>query len=614
MPASARLLAFVSLLAASPALTPAVGAGQPQRAAPGDRGSEVSAPISNIVYDVTFDDSTARRRLIHVTMSFAAGSNDPVVLSLPAWTPGAYEISYFSRGVLGFAAAANGKPLSWDKLDYDTWRVRANGAKAVTVSFDYLADTLDNAMSWARSDFALFNGTNLFLYPEGRGFDFGATVRVHTNAGWHVATGMTPAGAARTYTASNYHDLVDMPFFIGRFDFDSVRVADRWLRLATYPAGSVPATDRTQDFAQLGKIIEAQGSVFGEIPFQSYTLMQIADSSFGGISGLEHQNSHVDVTTPLAIGQPILTSIYAHEIFHAWNVKRLRPADLWPYQYAHEQPTPWLWVSEGITDYYADLSEVRSGVIDSVAFLELTAGKMAEVANARPVALEDASLSTWVHPEDGTSDIYYPKGSLAGFMLDILIRDASDNAKSLDDVMRQLYRDAYKHGKGFTGDQWWSAVSAAAGGKSFADFYARYVDGREPYPWPTILPLAGLRLTVDTVRIPTLGVTTLADSGGLRVAAIAPGSTAEEAGLEPGDYLLSLSGIPVTERGFISRFREKVGTRAGAPVTFEVRRGDETLSRTGKLRVDERISMHLEADRNATPKAARIRAGLFHGH
>jgi predicted metalloprotease with PDZ domain len=605
----AGLLSASLLLPVSAALAPC----RSQRPAPGDRGSEVSAPISNIIYDVTFDDSTARQRTIRVAMSFRTAGNGPVVLSLPAWTPGAYEISYFSRAVLAFAANGDGKALDWDKLDYDTWRIRTNGARSVTVSFEYLADSLDNAMSWAQPDFVLFNGTNLFLYPEGRSFDFGATVRVHTNPAWRVATGMTPAAQPNTYTAGTYHDLVDMPFFVGQFDLDSAQAAGRWLRFATYPKGSVPPPLRTRTLAQVGKILEVEGAVFGEIPFDRYTILQIADSTYGGISGLEHQNSHVDVTSPLAIGQPILLSIYAHEIFHAWNVKRLRPADLWPYQYAHEQPTPWLWVSEGITDYYADLAEVRSGAIDSTGFFELTAGKMAEVANAPPVALEDASLSTWVHPEDGTENIYYPKGSLAGLMLDILIRDASDNRRSLDDVMRQLYRDTYKRGTGFTAEQWWSAVSATAGGKSFADFYAKYIDGREPYPWETVLPLAGLRLVIDTVHVPTLGLTTIADSSGLRITAVAPGSSADEAGIRAGDYLLALSDVPVAERGFIARFREKVGTRPGTPVNFTVRRGDDTLSLTGKLQVRDRLTMRVEPDPQATPKAVRIRTSLLHG-
>ena len=121
-------------------------------------------------------------------------------------------------------------------------------------------------------------------------------------------------------------------------------------------------------------------------------------------------------------------------------------------------------------------------MIDEKGFYALTAEKMNEVMNTTPVSLEDASLNTWVHPVDGTAYIYYPKGSLAGLMLDVMIRDASDNKRSLDDVMRGLYESTYKHGRGFTPAEWWSAVTSAAGGKSFASFNARYIDGREPFP------------------------------------------------------------------------------------------------------------------------------------
>lgn len=603
-----RLSLFLAMFAA-----PMLAVSAPAGAQAARTQAQVSAPISNVSYQVSFDSASARKRVLHVDMSFTVGGGDaPVLLALPAWTPGSYELDYFARAVLRFDAQSNGRALAWDKLDYDTWRVRPSGGKSITVSFDYLADTLDNAMAWARSDFVMFNGTNVFLYPEGRSFDFPSTVTIRTDPHWRVATGMTPGSAPFTYTAATYHELVDMPFFVGRFDLDSVRTPNGWLRFASYPAGGVPRATLSSSLAQLAKILPVEGAVFGDVPFSTYTVMQIADSSYGGISGLEHANSHVDVTTPLAIGEPIEMSIYAHEIFHAWNVKRLRPADLWPYQYAHEQPTTWLWVSEGITDYYADLSEVRAGVIDSAAFFDLAAGKMAEVANAPPVALTDASLTTWIHPEDGTEDIYYPKGSLAGLMLDIMIRDASDNRASLDDVMRTLYRECYQHGTGFTDAQWWAAVSTAAGGKSFADFNAKYIDGRDPYPWKTILPLAGLRATIDTVRTPTLGVSAENDSAGVRVARVAPGSSADEAGIQPGDYLMSVAGVPVADPDFLEHLRAKVGVRSGTPVAFRVERGDDTLDVTGKLQVQERVTVRVEADPAAGSKAVRIRSGLLH--
>src|SRR6185295_1760477 len=191
---------------------------------------------------------------------------------------------------------------------------------------------------------------------------------------------------------------------------------------------------------------------------------------------------------------------------------------------------------EGITDYYADLAILRAGIIGVDQFLNVTGGKIATVADQPPTALEDASLSTWIHPTDGSQYLYYQKGSLAGFLLDIMIRDASDNQHSLDDVMRDLYRSVYKAGRGFSGTDWWQAVSKAAGGRSFTDFAAKYVDGREPYPWAQVLPLAGLRLASDTVREPRIGLAAARDSSGsIVVTGVVPGGTAAEAGVRAGD-------------------------------------------------------------------------------
>src|SRR4029077_18830282 len=178
--------------------------------------------------------------------------------------------------------------------------------------------------------------------------------------------------------------------------------------------------------------------------------------------------------------------LYAHEIFHAWNVKRMRPADMWPYRYDEEQPTALLGISEGINDYYADLAEVRGGLVDANGFYMLTSDKMSQVDELPPTALEDASLSTWIHPRDGTEYIYYPKGSLAGLLLDIMIRNASDNHSSLDDVMRTVFNTVYKNGRGFTSDEWWATVSKTAKGKTFGDFYPRYTAGREPFPYDKV--------------------------------------------------------------------------------------------------------------------------------
>ena len=564
-----------------------------------------SAPLGDIRYEVTFNRETAKARSMKVTMTFTAAGTTPVLLSLPAWTPGAYEITDFAKWVSAFTPTRNGQALAWDKLDYDTWRIRTGGAGPVSVSFDFKADTLDNAMSWSRGEFLMFNGTNVFLYAEGQPLTFAATVTVDTEADWLVATGMTYTGR-RTYREQNYHDLVDMPFFVGKFDYDSSMVDGINVRFATYPSGSLSGQARADTWERIRKMWPPMIDMFRDKPFRHYDIMQLADSSYQGASGLEHQNSHVDVITPLALGNPLLDGLFAHEIIHAWNVKRLRPSELWPYRYDRSQPTPWLWVSEGITDYYADLALVRAGLIDATGFQANTAGKIVNVEGSPPVALEDASLSTWIHPTDGTGYLYYDKGSLAGLMLDIMIRDASDNRQSLDDVMRSVYASAWKRGRGFTSAEWWAAVSKAAGGKSFADFNRRYIDGREAYPWDQVLPLAGMR----NPRDPRLGVQTSPDSAGIQVMSVTAGGSAALAGVEVGDYLLKVGDVEVKDLDFGTEFRELYAGKADTPIAIVVRRAGATKTLNGTVQLS---GFRVEADPSAGPKAVRIRDGILRG-
>jgi predicted metalloprotease with PDZ domain len=235
------------------------------------------------------------------------------------------------------------------------------------------------------------------------------------------------------------------------------------------------------------------------------------------------------------------------------------------------------------------------------------------VSQLRPVALEDASLSTWVHPTDGTGYVYYPKGSLAGFLLDVMIRDASDNARSLDDVMAQVYAESYKRGKGFTNADWWRVVSQAAGGRSFADFAERYIDGREPFPWETTLALAGLRIVNDTIREPRLGISTAPGPSGVVVTAVDPTGAAAEAGIREGDLLVSIGNVTVEDQVFGQRFRQQFASQEGAPLEIKVRRGEQQVTLQGRVRMAARVETRMEADPAASAKAVRIRSGILRG-
>jgi predicted metalloprotease with PDZ domain len=216
-----------------------------------------------------------------------------------------------------------------------------------------------------------------------------------------------------------------------------------------------------------------------------------------------------------------------------------------------------------------------------------------------------------MHPVDGTEYIYYPKGSLAGFILDVMIRDASDNKRSLDDVMRGLYQSAFKHGRGFTSGDWWGAVSAAANGKSFAAFSSAYVDGREAFAWENVLPLAGLRIHQE--RVPRLGVVTQSDANGILVRDVGPGSAAAKAGVRPGDYLVSIGDIAVDDQQFGARIRAKYGASVeGAPLVIKIRRGADSLTLQGELQFAAGDVM-LEPDPSATAKAVMVREGILKG-
>ena len=598
---------IIRLILAGTVLTlPAAVAGQASQ----------SIPISRVSYDVTFDSATADSRTIGVSMSFSAAQAGNVLLSLPKWTPGAYEIGNYARFVNDFGAASGSDSLDWDKLDPDTWRIRLNRPGSVKVTFAYKADTLDNANSWSKSDFAFFNGTNLFFYPEGQGADFPATVTVHTTPGWRVVTGMAPATTVNSFTAGNYHDLVDMPFFVGRFDVDSTIVLGKTLRFASYPVGSLTALARTSIFQQLTKILPFQAMVFGEVPWDTYTVMQVADQGFpfGAAAGLEHQNSHLDIISPVVLGNPILGSLYSHEVFHAWNVKRLRPAEMTPYQYDREQPTPLLWISEGVTDYYADLAQVRGKTITPRGFYATTTDKIDAVIQAGPISVEDASVSTWIKPANGAEDLYYDKGSVAGFLLDIIIRDASDNKRSLDTVMRELYETTYKKGRGFTNEEWWASVSRAAGGKSFADFERRFIDGRQPFPYDSVLPLAGLKLFTERIVRPSLGISVSSDDDGLRVVQVVVSGPGATAGVKLGDYLVRVGGLDPDDPEYEKKFNEKFGGMApGGTIPIEIRRGTQRITLNAPVRFNTTETRRLSEVTNASPKAIRVRDGLLNG-
>jgi len=441
----------------------------------------VQLPAQTVRYDV----SVARGEF-HVAAEFPAGGKDTLFVSLPAWSPGNYEIQNYARYVHGFRAKnANGQPLHWDRADKDTWRVATGRSDRVTVEFDYSSDTIDLSIAHVVQDFGQFLGTNLFLFEEGQ-WARPAELRFSLPAGWQVTTALKgPANGV--YRAADYHELADAMTFVGRYSVDSLQADGKWIRIAVWPAADyTPAVARNLRNG-VAKMAPVQNRIMGDAPYDVYTVffnVIHGPIDFGG--GLEHSASQYDIMPALAFADPsgtlgdFMYPLLSHEFFHLWNVKRIRPAEMWPYDYHAEQYSPLLWWSEGVTDYYADLTNLRSGLWTPDQFLANAVTDIKQVEDTpEPWSAEDGSEATWIHEVFvNSSQLYYPKGSLLGFLLDISIRDASDNAHNLDQVMRALYTRYYRQNKGFTTADLLTELRTA-GMPDVDGFYRRYMDGRD---------------------------------------------------------------------------------------------------------------------------------------
>jgi predicted metalloprotease with PDZ domain len=546
---------------------------------------------------------------------------DTFLVSLPAWTPGSYEILNFARYVHGFSAATpDGRPLFWDKLDKDTWRIATAGAREVAVSFETSPDSVALELCHVGADFAFLNGADLFPYPEGAGFDFPAEVAFDVPPAWRIATGLAPGGRPGLYRAASYHDLVDSPAFLGHFALDSVVVDGKAVRLAIWPDSALTPALWDSVGESLRRIAATEGRIMGGLPYEQYTVFVYAppeDLPWAG--GLEHRNSQLDI---ISLGYfatdrrrgvlgDFTRPLLAHEFFHLWNVKRIRPAAMWPYDYAREQYTPLLWWSEGVTDYYADVTLVRSGLWSPAAFVADANTNAEQVESAAEiVSAEDASVDTWIEPTwVDEAQYYYPKGALLGLMLDIEIRAATANAHSLDDVMRALLADFWLQGRGFTTEDLLNRIRPWYPGVD--DFYRRYIRGREPLPYESALPAGGIAVTVREMQTPVVGVAIEEPrEGGALVGAVTPGSLADSVGLVPGDVLLRLGDVPTTGLKWPAIYRARYAKAAGRPIAVVYRRDGRELTRVGTVQVRTSRRVTLSRDPHPTAAARAIFAGI----
>jgi predicted metalloprotease with PDZ domain len=361
----------------------------------------------------------------------------------------------------------------------------------------------------------------------------------------------------------------------------------------------------------------------GGAPYDVYTVFFNVihePIDFGG--GLEHASAQYDIMPAQAFASPTGTlgsfmyPLLSHEFFHLWNVKRIRPAEMWPYDYHAEQYTSLLWWSEGVTDYYADLTNLRAGLWSPDQFVQNVSDNIQQVESApEPWSAEDGSAATWINEVYvNSSQLYYPKGSLLGLLLDISIRDATDNAHSLDEVMRGLYTRYYRQGKGFSTSDLLGEIGKA-GMPNLEAFYQRYINGRDSLPYDAVFAKAGITVTRAATSVPFLGVSTGPGAGGaLEVTSVSPGSAAAGGGVQVGDALLSVGDISVTaDQDWASSFRSRYRGRGGQPLTIIVRRAGQTLTLNTTVRERTSARFTLTRSGNVTPKQSRIWQGLATG-
>jgi predicted metalloprotease with PDZ domain len=579
----------------------------------------LSAPMvaaQAVRYEVSV--ASAAAHLFHVKAEFPTAGTDTLLVSLPAWSPGNYEIQNYARFVRHFAAQdAAGKALFWDRLDKDTWRIGTSKSPTITVAFDFLADEIDLSRARLVADFGTFLGTNLFLYQEGH-LERPAEVRFALPAGWAVATALPRAGDA--YRAADYHELADAQTFVGHFSLDSLQVDGKWIRVATWPAADyTPAVARNLRDG-IAKQAAVQNALMGGPPYDTYTLFfNVIHEPINYGGGLEHAASQYDIlpTEMFADASGTLGSfmrpLTSHEFFHMWNVKRIRPAEMWPYDYHAEQYTPLLWWSEGVTDYYGDATNWRAGLWTDAQWLESVQSNIEQVQGApEPWSEEDGSAATWINEVFvNSSQLYYPKGSLTGLLLDISIRDATDNRHSLDEVTRNLYTRFSKQGKGFrTADL--LALLTEAGLPDAAGFYQKYVNGRDELPYEQILPKGGIAVQRHSTSAPFLGVQT----GGTAnvIEAIVPGGAAEAAGVQAGDTLVSVGDVKaLPDQDWGPAFRDRYRGKAGAPLPIVIRRDGKSQTLAGTV-IERTVNVFIVSKApNPDAKAARIFRGLASG-
>jgi predicted metalloprotease with PDZ domain len=542
-----------------------------------------------IRYHVDLSESRSHR--VRVRMSVLDAPADELALAMPVWTPGSYLVREFARHVVELTAADDsGRALPVEKVDKNTWRVRPGGSRIVHVDYTLFANERSVRTNHADDRHAFLSPAGTFLFVRGRQSE-PHQVRIDAPDGWNVSTGLPADGAG--WLAEDYDALVDGPFEVGPHRVLVFEHAGASFRIVLAGDGRL---DETRLQADVARIVDEVSGIFGSLPFDDYTFMlELVDSGGGG---LEHRNSSVSMVSRWTLQQPKdyrkLMGLLAHEYFHAWNVKRFRPAALGPFDYDRENYTTDLWVAEGLTSYYDDLSVLRAGFHDKVAdYLAERAEALKDLATqpgARRMSLARASLDAWIkyyRPDENSrnsSVSYYAKGALVGMALDLRIRRHTGGEAALADALRLGWKRYTSEGRGYP-DGALEALTAEVAGTDLGAFFDDYVRGTAPLELTADLAFVGLQLVVQPSKSsrdlaldgdgfplePTLGVTTRSEGALCKVIAVLEGGPADAAGINPDDVLLAVDSMRVTH----ATLQERLDLTRGEPVELSFYRGQE---------------------------------------
>ena len=526
--------------------------------------AEVKAVAPEISYTVSMPKPWTHLLEVEMRLDWAQ-MPAKAELKMPVWTPGSYLVREYARHVQDFDVKdAAGNNLTWQKINKNTWQIDTKAAKQIVAKYRVYANELTVRTNELNDEHAFWNNAALLMFPKDQ-LKAASTVTVAPFGNWKIATGLPKTeGQANTFRAENYDVLYDSPFEVSDYKEINFTVQGKPHRYVVTGDGNY---DLKKMAADTEKIVNEAYKIFGELPYNDYTF--IVNLRGGG--GLEHLNSTALQWQRFGFTpKPRYTAflnLVAHEYFHLWNVKRIRPDALGPFDYENENYTKLLWVAEGATAYYEGLLLRRAGLISEKEYFDSRVSLIQQLQE-RPgrleTSVEDASFDAWIkyyRPDENAVNnqiSYYDKGEVVNMMLDITIRTSSGGAKSLDDVMRYLYDEHFKKGRNYTPEDY-QKISEMMAGKSLEEFFSKYVRGTEDIDYSGILQGIGMQLKAEANNADKayIGANLAEEDGKLMVRSIPADTPAYEQGLNTGDQIVAVDGNRASQAFLTSYIGDK---------------------------------------------------------